>query len=425
MSADTPDDKRIEELASGFALGELQEDELKEFYDYLRAEQGDEVAAVTWRTLSSTLDMKMKMSPHFADTIRHRIEHGDESADDAFSGGILKRLGKQRKQLDPVQLAEQKKRRQSLLIIAAPIIIIILAVVFWLQSGDAYLPTVSHVSGGKVFQEGDPLEVKQRVDQRQIALAKGALLTLKWPNGDQASVQGPATILAQRNGLSVVNGIVWLQADVGFTIGLPDQQVKTKEQSRLSLSVEESVSVLGVESGLVSYGSTESEHIHELAQGRALWNGEREFAWHYSSNAGIDMNPVQLEMDPTASYWSCNFTVSFSSDEAMLLARGLDEKAEEMLLKIQAKSVSAHKNDVELWRYALSGAPRSPRRVLIEGRQGAATLLTVSGLDKKIQWHLHAPLDAIEMEGPVALKDLRFRTGPPPIPDFAFKQDDE
>ena len=93
MSANEPDEKRIEELASGFALGELQEDELKELYDYLREAHGDDVAKLTWRTLSTTLDMKMKMSPHFADTVRHRIEHGDEKADDAFSGGILKRLG--------------------------------------------------------------------------------------------------------------------------------------------------------------------------------------------------------------------------------------------------------------------------------------------------------------------------------------------
>ena len=414
MTAEKPDEKRIEELASGFALGELQEDELKELYDYLREDHGDDVAAMTWRTLSSTLDMKMKMSPHFADTVRHRIEHGDEKADDAFSGGILKRLGKQRKQLDPVAQAEQDSQNKPLWIIAVVVVLIAVILLVALPN-DGHLPVVRHVSGGKIFQEGDSLDVNQRVDQRQIAIEKNAYLSLEWPNGDKVSVQGPATVLAQQHGLSVVNGMVWLEVAADFTIGLPDQHIKSQEQSRISLSVEDSVSVLGVETGLVSYGGNDTEHINQLKAGRALWNGEREFAWHYHDGKGIDTNPITLSLDPVAAYWSCSFTVSFSKDNAVLIARGLDERAEELQLHIEPNSVSAHKENIELWRYALSGAPRSPRRVSILGRQGNATLLSISGLDKKIQWHLHAPLDALEMEGPVALKDLQYRTGPAPF----------
>ena len=224
--------------------------------------------------------------------------------------------------------------------------------------------------------------------------------------------------MAQQHGLSIVNGIVWVDVAPAFTIGLPDQHIKSKNASKVSLTVEDSISVVGVAEGLISYGGTDSEHTNELVSGRALWNGEREFKWDYFSGKGIDTNPIQLSLDPIASYWSCSFTVSFSQDDAVLIARGLDERAEELLLRIESHAVSAHKNNVELWRYALSGAPRSPRRVSIEGRQGNATLLSISGLDKKIQWHLHAPLDAIEMEGPVALRDLHYRTGPQPFKEF-------
>ncbi len=419
QGGDAFDNKRIEELATGFALGELQEHELKELYDCLRADNSDDAAAITWQTLATTLDMKMKLSPHFADTIRHRIENDDGKSDDAFAGGILQRLGKRRKQLDPVATAQDAPRSLSALLILLPLCLIILLGWFLVPSNSSF-PMVRHVSGGKVFQEGDSLSIDQRVDQRQIAIAKNALLTLEWPGGDQASIQGPATILVQNRGMSVVNGTVWLMVNPDFTIGLPDQHVRSKEKSRIGLNVEDSISVLGVDTGVLSYGRPDSGQEHELSDGKAIWNGEREFNWRYFEGGGITTNPVQLQLDPIAAYWTCSLTVSFSDDQAMLVCRGLDEKAEEMLLHIQPNAVSAHKDGLELWRYALSGAPRSPRRVTIEGRQGAATSLSISGLDKKIQWHLHAPLDALEMKGPVALKDLRYRTGPPPIPKHAF-----
>ncbi len=419
MSDAAFDDKRVEELATGFALGELKEDELKELYEYLRNEQAEEVAAITWSALASSLDLKMKLSPHFADTIRHRIEHDDDKADDAFAGGILQRLGVRRKQLDPVNTAEQKKHPLPGIFIIIPAILLV--VIIWLLLPDnSPFPVVRHVSGGKVFQEGDGLVVDQQVDQRQIAIGKGGKLILEWPTGDQVSVQGPATILVQHKGMSVVNGIVWLQINPDFTLGLPDQHMRSNEASRIAVKVENSVSVVGVESGKLVYGDDDGKDFLEINPGQALWNGQRDFQWHYSDATGIATSPVNLGLDPIAANWSCSFKVALADDDSMLICKGLDERAEEMILNIHPMHIEAEKNNNELWRYNLQGAPRSPRRVTLEGKQGSATVLTITGLDKKIQWHLHAPLDSLEMKGAVALSDLRYRTGPPPIPDNEF-----
>lgn len=422
MNDSAVDEKRVEELATGFALGELDEQEFKELYELLRNEHAEKVAAITWQTLATTLDMKIKLSPHFADTIKHRIERGDDGgADDAFAGGILQRLGVRRKQLDPVATAQPVSKKLSGLLLLVPLVLIALTV--WLLLPDNRdLPIVRHVSGGKVFQEGDSLNVDQRVDQRQIAVGSNGLLTLEWPDGDEASVEGPATILVQPHGMSIVNGVAWLRVHPEFTIGLPDQRLRSNSESTVAIEVDNSISIVGVESGQLSYGRVDARQMQQLDPGQAMWNGERVFQWRYFNKEGITVSPVELNLDPVAATWDCVFKVSFADDDARLLCRGLDERAEEMLLTITPQAVIAHKNNVEIWRYALSGPPRSPRRVKLTGRQGSATMLNIFGLDKNIQWQIHAPLTALETQGAVALRDLRYRTGPRPIPDY-FKKD--
>ena len=82
-STDNPEQYLLD-LATGFALGELNDAELKDLYEHLRNDDAEEAAKLTWKVLAHTLDMRMKLSPQFLDTIRHRIEHGDGVKDDAF-----------------------------------------------------------------------------------------------------------------------------------------------------------------------------------------------------------------------------------------------------------------------------------------------------------------------------------------------------
>ena len=54
---------RVAELATGFALGELAEGELREFYELLRDHdgQGPEVARLAWRTLGMVTDLRNEL----------------------------------------------------------------------------------------------------------------------------------------------------------------------------------------------------------------------------------------------------------------------------------------------------------------------------------------------------------------------------
>ncbi|NRA39659.1 MAG: hypothetical protein HRU15_16070 [Planctomycetes bacterium] len=420
-STDNPEQYLLD-LATGFALGELNDAELKDLYEHLRNDDAEEAAKLTWKVLAHTLDMRMKLSPQFLDTIRHRIEHGDGVKDDAFSGGILGRIGKKRAQLDPIAAINDEVRRPlaPLLIIATGLIAVVTIIV--LSMASVVQPVVRHVSGGKVNQEGAAVEVAQVIDHRQIALGDHAVLTLEWPNGDMASVQGPATILAREQGLTLFNGQAWFDVGPNFHIGLPDFGAQTLKPSRLAVDSQDHVSSLGVEVGTVSYKNTQTSEVSMVEAGQALWNASHVFKWQNQRLEGIRRDPLSLKLDPVAGQWSCSFTVSLVSSDAVLRCTAANKRNEEVAIHIEPGSISAHKGEKELWRFQLSGTPRGQRRVNIRSQSLSSCVISMSGLDKKIEWHIDTPIDRISMQGTVAVVNVRYGTGPSPIPDFAFVQ---
>ena len=66
---------RLHYLATGFALGELEEAELRELYEELRqpGEPGIAAAQIAWRSLHHTLDLRTQMGSRFQDEVRSRI----------------------------------------------------------------------------------------------------------------------------------------------------------------------------------------------------------------------------------------------------------------------------------------------------------------------------------------------------------------
>jgi hypothetical protein len=95
--------QRIMELATGFALGELSDDELKEFYEALR-EPGDpglDAGRVAWETLGTMVDLRAQTGSAFQDTLYLRLAEGGKT-DANFAGKVRGRLGHSRPRLQPV-----------------------------------------------------------------------------------------------------------------------------------------------------------------------------------------------------------------------------------------------------------------------------------------------------------------------------------
>ena len=74
---------RIAELATGFALGELDEAELRELYGALRdARTGAASARVAWQALDVVGDLRSGLNERFQDALRHRLA---SAPDDGFA----------------------------------------------------------------------------------------------------------------------------------------------------------------------------------------------------------------------------------------------------------------------------------------------------------------------------------------------------
>ena len=107
-------DQRTMELATGFALGELDDAELEEFYELLR-EPGDlGVAAgqLAWETLGTMVDLRAQMGSSFQDTIYLKLAEG--SKDDArFATKVRSKIGKSRPRLQPVAAPDPTNRQRN------------------------------------------------------------------------------------------------------------------------------------------------------------------------------------------------------------------------------------------------------------------------------------------------------------------------
>ncbi|HTM21122.1 MAG TPA: hypothetical protein VL172_11455, partial [Kofleriaceae bacterium] len=249
---DATPEGRVADLATGFALGELNETELREFYDHLRdpSERGTAAARIAWQQLGIVTDLRAQLGSGFQQTVKHRVDR--EGFSDRFVRDARKRLGAQRPMLGEVSPPESRHtlRLWPFALIAAITLVALGAMALWHRRNPPapILCRVAEVAGDARLG-GRPLVAGMGVDQRQIAVPAGSQVALAWEDGSLAIIAGPANAVAQPSGLSLSNGAAWLAAGSAFTCGLPDDTVRAEPNARVAVEVRDGRSVVGVAEG--------------------------------------------------------------------------------------------------------------------------------------------------------------------------------
>ena len=246
-------DARISELATGFAINELTDDELRELHGQLvDPTHGQAAARSAWRTLETVTDLRAERSSSLQDTVRSRIE---ESAGSAGGSGItarfLRRIGLRRGALAPVLATGGTPRRRSTWWLGCIIILLGAAatVTWWLTAVRPVARVVAVVGRATVatttLGPGDPL------DGRPLSAAAGAVLTLRWADGSQAVLSGPGTLVPSRDGLALLGGTVQVDAIGPLALGLPDGFARAAAGTRFTAAVTDGRSCLGTAQGVL------------------------------------------------------------------------------------------------------------------------------------------------------------------------------
>ena len=328
-------ESRVCELATGFALGELDERELQELYELLRddAGRGPEAARIAWQTLGMVTDLRAEVAQGFQDSLRLRLGK-DRSG--RFRNRLWNRLGFGVPGLEPVE-APAPSRKLTVMawsVVSALACLLITGVLFAVLTHERPArATITRILGSAT-SAGRALIPDSEVDGRPILVKPGSQLTLRWQDGSTAIIAGSegsdalaaaeASVRAQ--GLVLTRGRAWVTAHSGFALVLPGRSASViGDEARVALEVADGQGFLGIRHGaLRSDGISEplSDNAGVGPSGRFSWLGE----WDAASGALGSGHPAPLDWRLGAEvYWadpsdSARLTLSDAGHEIITLA---------------------------------------------------------------------------------------------------------
>ncbi|MHC5056888.1 MAG: hypothetical protein ACYTKD_19570 [Planctomycetota bacterium] len=420
-------EERIAYLATGFALGALETAELRELYDALR-EKGDagrSAASTAWKVLGLTVDLRATLGTQLQDTVAHRVEAMATGADEQgeFVDRFRSQMGIARPRLAEVEIPGAVRRGGRIALIAALALGAVVAVALLLaRRGPERIARVGLVRGTATV-EGSALAPGVVLDRRPVIVGSGGLVELEWPDGHEVTVEGPANLVPQGEGLSLSSGTAWVAAGGAFTVGLPDGRARLEAGSVLAVEVAANRSVLGVSEGSASL-TGEGVARAALEKGRAavLPDGAtgtalRLFRWQREAVCRAEGATLLLEREGDPGAWRFEAVVIWGGSDGSLSVRGGEAKGGEVRLAPGAVVV-APPGGSEI-RHELRGAPLLPRRVEITTSPGRAPAVRVEGLAAPLPAPFTDPPAEVRLSGSARLASASFHTGPPPAPRSA------
>jgi len=347
---DRPRDERIHELATAYALNEASEAELQELYDLLRADgdAGRAAANVAWQALQVHGDLRQGLSTQFQDTLLHRLQHVRSNR---FTAALRSKLGLRLPGLSEV--GDPQGRRALPLVPLGIGLLLLLGIVLLAVPLVTRREPVAMVLavGGSPTQAGQALVPKAQLDRRQVVVPPGSEVTIVWAAGGRVRVAGPANLVPQGQGLSLVSGRAWIVTAAEFTIGLPDGTVVIARGSRVAIAVADGRSVVGVSTG------TALRNGVALPAGRCA---DPEGTWPWSA-AGVPALPWSLPL-AGARDWRLDLHLSGSggADDQVALSATNGTRIE-----IAANSVRLRHAGADL-PFPFTAAPRAERHIAIQ-----------------------------------------------------------
>lgn len=417
---------RITDLATGFALGELDESELRELYDALRAPDaaGAEAARLTWQMLGATIDIKAQVSHAFQDELLmklHAEAGGDQASARAFTDRLRARLGQARPGLAPVPTPPPPPagRRAALVIAAMAGVLIAAAAVAWWAWPPAD-PVVARVVGlhGSASQRDRALTPGSGIDRRPLTVPDGGQISLAWSGGGRATIAGPARLVAGPGTLAVLAGRAWVEAGTSpFALALPDheQPAALSAGGRLALEVRDGRTLLAVGGGSLDFGQ---RGVTAITAGNAVALGRgAAYAWRRQVPAAGDAMPLAAVGGAVAD-WRLGGGVHWPALESRLRLRLDCAGGRQLDLVLEPGSAALVLDGTETQRVTLAGAPLAPRILAVDGSDSVFHVALAGA--QLMARPPAAPLTLTWIsEGGARLADAVMQTGPdaePPLP---------
>ena len=298
-------DARIAELATGFALNELDDAQLHELHGYLVDPQlGRGAARTAWKTLHTVTDLRAEQARVWHDTLRSRLAANLESGGPTtVTNRLMARLGLRRGGLPPVTArhatyvpeAHSVWLRVGLAVGGLMIVAGAIAGYAWSrQAAVAHIDSVigRAVIAGRASGPGDAL------DGQPLSVADEAQVSVRWPDGTLLKLIGPGTLIPQQNSVAVLGGTAWIQVAGTFGIGLPDRRVRASTAARLVVEVAGERSCLSIARGPVV------DAAEQPLSAQTCLIGDHSFAWSQQTWAAL---PEVVPL-PGAARWQLTAT---------------------------------------------------------------------------------------------------------------------
>lgn len=423
----TPEEheKRIADLATGFAQGELDILELNELYERLResGESGSRAARVTWEVLGTVTDLRAAISTRFEDTVDHRVRTGagdDASGDDStgFVSGLMGRLGVRRRTLQEVDTPllghGPRAGLKAVALIAA--LICLGGYLLFVQGRPTENATIRGIKGG-VMVEGKYVSPGQSLDGRPVILQADARLTLEWPDGHAVTILGPANVVPHDTGISLSSGQARVRAADPFTLGLPDGQAVCPKNSHVTAWVYANRSVVAARSGNLTLRLQEKNDPVIVKSGWAADTTGAMFRYEtvHLPPPAISNTRLDTGLDRSATAWELSIRVGFDSVEGSCGLYESSAGSEDTLTLAIAPGELVLFNDLaEPEPVPLPGPPLLERTLRFWRAPGQPVRMRVDGLAEDREIHIEVPPAAIELNGAARLESMHAHTGPLP-----------
>lgn len=414
-------DARVADLATGFAIGDLDEAELRELYDLLRDEQGNgtRAAQVAWQTLGMVTDIRTQVSSTFQDTVTHRLQQASMSG--RFTNALLKRLGMRGGGLQPVETPQPKTQlRIALWLVVALIAGALIAGgigLAWSALGSVRA-TVTALHGSATIA-GQSLTPGAEVDHRSLVVKPGSQLTLLWSDGSSAAIAGDdgneAVATVRADGLVLLRGQAWVSGRRGFVVMLPDRRCRVdQDDTSVAAQVVGSRGFVGVRRGAVHddrVGSILTENMGSGPTGAYRWQWEWDLLSGQLARGSAGPPDWRLAADLTWHDLSDTVRMVFTSGE-QAAGKGLE-------LRIVPGLVVVLDQGQEVQRLTLPGSPLLNMRLSL--RQNEGKTLTVAVQDLSLTVPLSAPVGGyrLHIDGGAMVKVDTFHPLPTPRPAVA------
>lgn len=420
---ESSDQQRLSNLAVGFALGELTEPELQELYQRLQdsGDAGREAARTVWQTLTATMHLRSTVSPHFTDTVAHRLS---ESADQpqpegkpSFMDSLAQRLGFSRPSLQEIALPSPRPQTRRWLLLATVVILLVLGGLWWL-AGHGSRATIQALSGS-VTMEGIALHPGTVLEYRPVILAPGSTLEIAWPEGHSVRLQGPASLVAHGSGLSLSSGQARIATTIPFVLGLPDGQVRAEEPAEFVVEVTGNRSCAGVLKGnLTATGSDDESRV--IHTGEAAVPGLPAFSWQTSASLpAVENNrPARIytiAFPADSSCWRIRSRIEWSNPEDEILMHAAARDGLDVVPVTIRPDRIIRRDDPDREQVILfSGAPLLPRDFVLQHLADGQTELQIAG--NTITFPAGVSPGSIEVRGQTKLRVLAAFNGPAQLP---------